>query len=128
MTIMPELPLTTLLNGTSAVAATLVPLAISSVFFISYAKNRSKRLKAIVGLMFFTLGCFFSGLSISFISLLVSRLPAERRLMAWGQHLPAEIAGAAAALALLFLTWSIAHGAKPAPTPAAHGPLTGEQT
>lgn len=55
------------------------------------------------------------------------RAAAERRLLAWGQHLPAEIAGGAAAVALLLLTWSVARGARRAPVPAAHSPITGEQ-
>ncbi len=56
------------------------------------------------------------------------RSAAQRRLLAWGQHLPAEIAGGAAALALLLLVWSVTRGAKRGPAPAADGPATGGQT
>jgi len=56
------------------------------------------------------------------------RAAAERRLLAWGQHVPAEIAAGAAALALVYLTWSLSRGPKRGPAPATHCPVKGEPT
>lgn len=69
---MADLPLPTLLNGASALAAFAIPLVFSVMFLISFLKHREKRLKAVVAMMFFALGFFFSGLSLSFVSLAVT--------------------------------------------------------
>jgi hypothetical protein len=56
------------------------------------------------------------------------RAAAERRLLSWGQHLPAEIAAGAVALALVLLIWSDAGTARRRPAPAIHVSAKEEQT